>query len=46
MPGKKAVASKYMPLAGKPGKGVGVAKNRKTINPPFKPTTRPGKRGK
>lgn len=49
MPGMKkkaeAVASKYVPLKGKPGKGT-MKQKGKSINPPFKPTTRPAKRGK
>ena len=44
----ESVASKYVPLKGKPAKGGSVmkAKGKKTVNPPFKPTTRPAKRGR
>lgn len=44
----ESVASKYVPLKGKPAKGgeTAKAKGKKPVNPPFKPTTRPAKRGK
>ena len=42
----ESVGRKYNPLKGKPGTGQMKQKGKKSVNPPFKPTTRPAKRGK